>query len=235
LAELLGALQVPNQMTIPRHFYWAWNSKQFEVNEGQVILLVNTPVIFLDYKPLINLPLRLYGLPDWHWILNSYETDRLHQYTRDAIERLSLLLKQMNAYPYVFIPARHPQVARLIQLIDPQIHYMISPIIVDPQHKFSAQEFIAAIQEYDPQPGQLVEIRYLANLMDPQLRRWLREMKLKIFYNQIDRTDRSQFEGPYKHNLTRLYDDIFSQGDDLWIQTDTPDKLRDYLIRKNHR
>ena len=191
--------------------------------------MAKTPLIFLDFKPINNLALRLYGLSDWNWILGSYDLSQLQQYTRNAIEQLSLSLSAMGAHRKTFVAARHPQVDRLIKLVDPQINVMISPESVRPKMKFSPEEAIAAFEEVNLSPGTLIEIRYLAHLMSPQIRGWAKARGLVIFYNQIHQTDISQFRGPYQNNLPRLYQDLFSQGSDLWVQTNTPRELRDFI------
>jgi hypothetical protein len=237
LEELLAADTRPGSFNIPAYLYWDHLTARYEQSSAESIPVQGRVLLFLDFKPVNNLARRLYGLHDREWIYSKESTHQLANRALLALQSLDQVLAREQAYDYAFIPARHPEIARLAKLVNPKIHYMLCPEKLtwhEGNGGFDPKDVIAAFEEFGPRPGDMIEIRYLAHVLDPRIRRWARERQLKILFDEIDNTDGWQFGGRYAGNDFLRYQDILALGEDVIIQTNTPNKLHYFLYgRKN--
>jgi|GEM_PF-5179285 len=232
LSELLASIEHPGELRIPEHSYEARGPPQ---TSGRVPprTIASGPIAFyLDFKEINHLARRLYNLPDWHWIMGSWSTERIEGFTRKKIQDLSTSLSQARAHDKAFIVVRHPRIAAMAREIDPGIRIMASPDNITSQT--SADEWIGTMEPFLVYDPEFIEIKYLNHIRDPRIRAWAREHHLKILYDEIPQSDTSQFEGVYHDDLGRLFSDIVEQGADIMIQTNTPDAVQS-LIDKRHQ
>ncbi len=230
LTELLKSVERPGKLQIPEYSYEARGPPS---TSGQILprsIAAGPIALYLDFKEINHLARRLYDLSDWHWIIGSWSTEKIEEFTRKALQNLSTALGHAKAHGQAFIAVRHPRVAALARAVDPDIRIMASPDNVT--SKTSADEWIRAMEPFLAYAIQIIEIKYLNHMRDPRIRAWAREHHLKILYDQIPQTDTSQFEGVYHDDLGRLFLDIVEQGANIMIQTNTPDAVQSLIDKR---
>lgn len=230
LDELLQAIKVEGEFRIPSY---AANSRappaKPEVKaasyglEPEVIKTKSPLGLYIDFKPINNYTRRLYGLSDWHWIRTSWNDAQMKGFTRGSLVHLSNELKATEAHGKVFIAVRHPEIAKMTKEVDPKIVTMASPDNVT--KNFTTDQFIEALEPFLAYDPKIIEVKYLEHMLDPKLRAWAKERKIKIFFNQIEQVDARQFEGIYRDNLNKLLDDLTAPGQDVMLQTNTVEEL----------
>lgn len=241
LAEILESLSQVNQenqtkpinqIVFPK--YLEKVNESFTTIESETYFLKHTIAIYFDLKAINNLARRYNNQNDWNWIINSLSLAELESYTKNAINEYSSLLNKYNAYNSTITAVRHPKVLKMLRELDSKINVMISSELINKNS--SAQDFIQIFAEYLSDHSLtdntiLVEIKYLPHILNIDIRTWADKNNLRLFYNEIKETDPEQFEGIYKDNLSKLLDDIFTPGKNIWIQTNTVNAVADYLLR----
>ena len=230
LGELLKSMERPGELRIPEHSYEARGPPAASGRIAPRTIAAGPIALYLDFKEINHLARRLYDLPDWHWIIGSWSTERIEDFTRAAIQNLSATLSGAEAHDKVFIAVRHPRIAALVRETDPRIAMMASPDDVGPQT--SADDWIRSVEPFMAYGPKLVEVKYLDQMRDPKIRAWARAHGLKILYDQIPQTDPTQFEGAYRDDLGRLLSDIVELGPDVMIQTNTPAAVQSFIDGK---
>ena len=233
LDELLSAAKNDKTFVIPPYTAEARAApaiSNFDDIPGLKEKIIHTQMpttIYIDFKAINNLPRRLYNLSDWNWIKNSWSLDRLTKYTSDSLKTLSDTLKRNKSYDKTFFAVRHPDVAKMSYEIDPRMHFMASPesIVAQSPIDFVIGEF----EKFKPYKPQIYEVKYLAHITDPKLRAWAKSNKVKLLFNHIEQGDKLQFEGQYWGNTKKLLDDLLKDGDDLLIQTNHVQELKNLL------
>ncbi|MBI4862557.1 MAG: hypothetical protein HY815_20200, partial [Candidatus Riflebacteria bacterium] len=228
LDEILAAIRRPGSFDVPRHLARTAEGHQVEVPAARVTH--PQPVFYyLDLKDINPLARRLIRLSCWDWERNSWSTSRLVAYTRALFSSLSAVLTRCEAHDKVFVAVRHEALADMVREIDPRIKIMASTeraVAATP-----VREFVVELQRFEPHHPELVEVKFLGHIVEPELHGEARARGWQLFYNEIVQTDRSQFEGRYEGNLPLLIKDILAPSPDVFIQTNTVPELVDLLKR----
>lgn len=228
LDDVLAAMRKEGVFQIPAHL----RRKDGQDTElpARAITVTGPLALYIDDKDLVALARRLSGLPNWDWDRDSWSTDKLRTFTREAVLSLAASLEKNDGFDNAFVCVRHPEEGRLVNEIVPRIRLMVSSDEVKPDS--SAAEFIAAYSQYKGVRAELMEVKYLKHVLDKQVHEFARAQGWQVFYNQIVETDKSQFEGEYAGNLPRLISRILEVSKDVFLQTNTVPELARVLEAK---
>jgi glycerophosphoryl diester phosphodiesterase len=224
LDEILFATDVPKMFRMPR-FYFGMNRSSLVQHPEWHMRLESTPIFYLDLKDLNGLSRRLWNLRSWDWQKNAKSYEELEAEARAVITRLADHLERHQAFDRIFIPVRHPFIAKLVREIEPRIAIMMSTEV---SPEASASELIDKFNQYLPFKPELAEIKYLGHLKNESLRSMLRTNNIKVFFDQLMETDPSQFQGVYRGDLRRLLYDVIADGPDIIIQSNTPKEVIEF-------